>query len=38
VADYEIGPDATIPLAEAIAATKAAENFVGRIAELLEKT
>ena len=37
VADYEIGPDATIPLAEAIAATKAAEDFVDRIAELLEK-
>jgi len=37
VADYEIGPDATVPLAEAISATTAAENFVHRIAELLEK-
>ncbi len=36
VADYEIGPDATVPLAEAISATDAAENFVGRIADLLE--
>jgi uncharacterized protein (UPF0332 family) len=38
VADYDIGPDATVPLAEAISATEAAENFVHRIAELLEKT
>jgi len=38
VADYEIGPDAIVPLAEAISATKAAENFVDRISELLEKT
>jgi uncharacterized protein (UPF0332 family) len=37
VADYEIGPDVSVPLAEAIAATKAAENFVDRIAELLDK-
>ena len=37
VADYEIGPDATVPLAEAISAIEAAENFVYRIAELLEK-
>jgi uncharacterized protein (UPF0332 family) len=37
VADYEIGPDATVPLAEAISAIEAAENFVDRIAELLEK-
>jgi uncharacterized protein (UPF0332 family) len=37
VADCEIGPDATVPLAEAIAATKAAENFVSRIADLLEE-
>jgi uncharacterized protein (UPF0332 family) len=36
VADYEIGPDATVPLAEAISATDAAENFVSRIADLLE--
>jgi uncharacterized protein (UPF0332 family) len=35
VADYEIGPDATVPLAEAISATEAAENFVDRIADLL---
>jgi uncharacterized protein (UPF0332 family) len=35
VADYEIGPDATVPLAEAISAIKAAEDFVDRIAELL---
>jgi len=38
VADYEIGPDATVSLAEAISAMEAAENFVARIAELLEKT
>jgi uncharacterized protein (UPF0332 family) len=37
VADYEIGPDATVPLAEAISAIEAAESFVDRIAELLEK-
>jgi uncharacterized protein (UPF0332 family) len=36
VADYEIGPDAAVPLAEAISATEAAENFVAQIAELLE--
>jgi len=35
VADYEIGPDATLPLAEATAATEAAESYVDRIAELL---
>ena len=38
VADYEIGPAATVPLAEAISATAAAETFVDRIVELLEKT
>jgi len=38
VADYEIGPAATVPLAEAISATEAAETFVDRIVELLEKT
>jgi hypothetical protein len=38
VADYEIGPDATVPLAAAVSAMKAAENFVDRIAELIEKT
>jgi uncharacterized protein (UPF0332 family) len=37
-ADYEIGPEAIVPLAEAITATEAAEDFVDRIAELLEKT
>jgi uncharacterized protein (UPF0332 family) len=37
VADYEIGPAATVPLAEAISAINAAENFVNRIVELLEK-
>ncbi len=35
VADYEIGPDATVPLAEAIAAISTAERFVDRIAELV---
>ena len=35
VADYEIGPDATVPLAEAIDAISAAERFVQRIAELV---
>jgi uncharacterized protein (UPF0332 family) len=37
VADYEIGPAATVPLAEAISATEAAETSVERMAELLEK-
>ena len=36
VADYEIGPDATVPLAEAISAIEAAQRFIGRIVELLE--
>ena len=36
VADYEIGPDATVPLAEAKCAIKAARRFIDRIAELLE--
>jgi uncharacterized protein (UPF0332 family) len=36
VADYEIGPDATIPLAEAICAIEAAQRFIDRIVELLE--
>ena len=35
VADYEIGPDASVPLAEAIAAINFAETFIARIAELL---
>ena len=35
VADYEIGPDAIVPLDEAISATDAAENFVARIVELI---
>jgi uncharacterized protein (UPF0332 family) len=35
VADYEIGPDATVPLAEAMAAISTAERFVDRIAELV---
>jgi uncharacterized protein (UPF0332 family) len=35
VADYEIGPDATVPLAEAISATDSAENFIDRTAALL---
>ena len=38
VADYEIGPDATVPLAEAISATAVAANFVDRVADMLEKT
>jgi hypothetical protein len=37
VADYEIGPDATVPLAEAIRAIGAAENFVHRLGELLKR-
>ncbi len=37
VADYEIGPDATVPLEEAISAMAASEAFVDQIAELLEK-
>jgi uncharacterized protein (UPF0332 family) len=36
VADYEIGPDVTVPLAEANRAIETAENFVRRIAEFLE--
>ena len=36
VADYEIGPDATVPLAEAVTATDAAEKFVEQISGLLE--
>jgi uncharacterized protein (UPF0332 family) len=35
VADYEIGPDATVPLAEAVSAIEAAENFIGRVCALL---
>jgi len=35
VADYEIGPDAAVPLAEAISAIATAEKSVNRIAELL---
>ena len=35
VADYEIGPDAIVPLAEAISAIATAERSVDRIAELL---
>jgi uncharacterized protein (UPF0332 family) len=35
VADYEIGPDATVSLADAISAIDAAERFIERIAELL---
>ena len=38
VADCEIGPDATVPLSEAVFATEAAENFVDRVAELVQKT
>ena len=36
VADYEIGPDATVPLGEAISATDTAQRFIDRIVELLE--
>ena len=35
VADYEIGPDATVPLLEAISAIEAAQRFIDRIVELL---
>ena len=35
VADYEIGPDATVPLPEAISAIEGAQRFIDRIAELL---
>ena len=35
VADYEIGPDAAVPLAEAMRAIDAAEDFLHRISELL---
>jgi hypothetical protein len=36
VADYEIGPDATVPLPEAMSAIEAAQRFIDRIDELLE--
>lgn len=36
VADYEIGPDATVPLELARAAIMTAEGFVDRVVELLE--
>jgi uncharacterized protein (UPF0332 family) len=36
VADYEIGPDATVPLPEAISAIAAAQRFIDRIVELLK--
>ena len=36
VADYEIGPDATVPLAEAISAIEAAQRFIDLIVELLK--
>ena len=36
VADYEIGPDATVPLPEAISAIEEAQRFIDGIAELLE--
>ena len=36
VADYEIGPDATVPLPEAISAIEAAQRFIDGIGELLE--
>lgn len=35
VADYEIGPEAILPLAEALAAIDAAAKFIDGIAELL---
>ncbi len=35
VADYEIGPDATIPLADALAAAEVAEDFVVQVATAL---
>lgn len=37
VADYEIGPDATVPLTEAVSATEAAEQFVVKIAAILAR-
>ena len=36
VADYEIGPDAAVPLPEAISAIEAAQRFIDRIVELLK--
>jgi hypothetical protein len=36
VADYEIDPDAAVPLVEEIRAIEPAENFVYRIGHLLE--
>ena len=35
VADYEVEPDASVPLEEAIAAIETAERFVDRIVELV---
>jgi uncharacterized protein (UPF0332 family) len=34
--DYEIGPDATVPLGEALSAIEAAQKFIDRIVELLK--
>lgn len=36
LADYEIGLDATVPLAEAVSAINAAENFIDRVYALLK--
>ena len=36
VADYEIGPDAAVPLSEALSTIAAAESFIDVIAELLD--
>ena len=36
VADYEIGPDAVVPLPEAMSAIEAAQRFIDRIVELLK--
>lgn len=35
IADYELGPDADVPLDRAAAAIEEAERFLTRIAELL---
>lgn len=37
VADYEIGPDATVPLADAHDAVAAAADFIGRVFDVLRQ-
>lgn len=36
-ADYEVGPDAVVPLPEAAEAIESADRFVAAVAELLDR-